>query len=381
MKMSLLLAMSLFSLISFASDHIDGPVTTKHAASDITDLFAFPSPDRPGSLTVILNTYPLVPSNGHFADKIDYQILIRPASIGSTITTKNEVVISCKFFTPYDHDLHSVECKSSGKFFSGKAKVNVLEPMKAGEAIRVYAGNRSDPFFFNSDWAKSISDKGVLPPPANSNTMDMINVLSIVINIDVQTLFGDAKILAVAAQTLTDSGRLDRVGRPEITNVSLNARDKADLRDSFNHEIPFQNSSSFTDKYKVRLLNNITFYDSIDGKTDWNQGQKDILASVLVDDFLVVDVSKPCAKNSFLEIERSIVEGGSHQTCGGRRPNDDIMDVLYRLYFNAGKGALVSDGVNAPYRPISHQFPYLAGPDLSLKAKIKAAAGRILIGL
>ncbi len=379
MKTSLLIMMSFFSLLSFASDHIDGPVTTKHAASDITDLFAYPSPDQPGSLTVILNTYPLVPSNGHFADKIDYQILIRSASIGSSISTKNEVVISCKFFTPYDHDLHSVECKSSGKVLSGKAKVNALAPFKAGQPIRVYAGNRSDPFFFNADWAKSISDKGILPPAPNSNTMDMINVLSIVINLDVQAMFGNDRIFAVAAQTLTDSGRLDRVGRPEITNVSLNARDKSDLRDSFNQETPFQNSTTFSNNYKVRLLNNISFYDKIDGKVDWNQAQKELLANILVDDFLVVDMSKPCSKNSFLEIERSLVEGGSHQTCGGRRPQDDIMDVLYRLYFNAGKGALISDGVNAPYRPATNKFPYLSEPDLSFKAKLKAAAGRILL--
>src|SRR5881397_1943328 len=36
----------------FASDHIDGPITTKHKVGDLTDLFAFPTPNASGSLTL-----------------------------------------------------------------------------------------------------------------------------------------------------------------------------------------------------------------------------------------------------------------------------------------------------------------------------------------
>ncbi|MGF7473707.1 DUF4331 family protein, partial [Salmonella enterica subsp. enterica serovar Minnesota] len=76
----LLLALSFNSL---ASDHIDGPVTAKHAVSDITDFYAYPSTEKSGFLTIILNSYPFVPANGHFADKVTYQIMIREAQVGT----------------------------------------------------------------------------------------------------------------------------------------------------------------------------------------------------------------------------------------------------------------------------------------------------------
>ena len=63
-----------------ASDHIDGPVTTAHRVADLSDLYAFPTPGRPGSLTIILNAYPLVPRDGHFSDKVSYGILVRRAA-------------------------------------------------------------------------------------------------------------------------------------------------------------------------------------------------------------------------------------------------------------------------------------------------------------
>ena len=35
---------------------------------------------------------------------------------------------------------------------------------------------------------------------------------------------------------------------------------------------------------------------------------------------MVVDVSKPYAEDSYFEIERALLKGASHETCGGRRP-------------------------------------------------------------
>ncbi len=382
MKAALIFALTL-SFNSFGSDHIDGPVTTGHAAGDITDLFAFPSPSKPGFLTVVLNTYPFVPSNGHFADKVSYQILIREAKTGSVILTSKGMDFSCSFYTPYDHDLHSVECKSSAGV-SAKAKVNSVKPFVAGNSLQVFAGLRSDPFFFNADWAKAVSNKGVVNPPSNSNTMDQLNILSIVLDIDVKAHFGSAHsdVLALAAQTMTQDTptspkrRLDRVGRPEITNVTMNARDKEDLRDLYNLEAPFTNSQTALPKYKTRISNNISFYDKIDGKEDWSREAKEQIVSLLADDFLVIDLSKPCSGNNFLEIEKSIVAGKPHQTCGGRKLNDDVMDTLFGYYFNADKSPARNDGVKAPYRAISNTFPYLAEPDTSISAKLKALAAR-----
>ncbi len=382
MKAALILALTL-TFNSFGSDHIDGPVTTGHAAGDITDLFAFPSPEKPGFLTVVLNSYPFVPSNGHFADKVNYQILIREAKTGSQILTSKGVDFFCSFYTPYDHSLHTVECKSSIGT-SAKAKIDQVKPLAPGNTLQVFAGQKSDPFFFNADWAKAASNKGLINPPATANTMDQLNILSIVLEIDVKAHFGSvhSDVLAIAGQTMTQDTptsakrRLDRVGRPEITNVTMNARDKEDLRDFYNLEAPFYNSQSAIPKYKTRISNNIIFYDKMDGKEDWSTDAKDKLVNLLIDDFLVIDLSKPCSGNNFLEIEKSILSGKAHQTCGGRKLTDDVMDSLFGYYINAGKTPAGNDGVKVPYRAISNKFPYLGEADNSAGAKFKALMAR-----
>jgi Domain of unknown function (DUF4331) len=41
------------------SHHISGTRAMAEPAADITDLFAFPSPEQPGRLVLVLNTLPL----------------------------------------------------------------------------------------------------------------------------------------------------------------------------------------------------------------------------------------------------------------------------------------------------------------------------------
>ena len=156
----------------------------------------------------------------------------------------------------------------------------------------------------------------------------------------------------------------------------MNARDREDLRDFYNLEAPFHNSQSALPKYKTRISNNISFYDKLDGKEDWSRESKETLVSLLADDFLVIDLSKPCSGNNFLEIEKSIVAGKPHQSCGGRKLSDDVMDSLFGYYINAGKSPAGNDGVNGPFRASSDKFPYLGNPDTSISAKLKALLAR-----
>ena len=51
------------------SDHISGPRALADPIADITDVYAFPSPERPGRLVLVMNTLPFakpsdVPSEG-----------------------------------------------------------------------------------------------------------------------------------------------------------------------------------------------------------------------------------------------------------------------------------------------------------------------------
>jgi len=86
---------------------------------------------------------------------------------------------------------------------------------------------------------------------------------------------------------------------------------------------------------------------------------------------MVVDGSKPYTEDSYLEIERALLKGASHETCGGRTPNDDIADTFLTMLVNAGNGPRISDGVDGQAVPASRAFPYLAPPELNPPAKIQ----------
>ena len=370
-----------------ASDHIDGPITTKHAVTDITDLFVFPTPNTPGSLTLILNAYPFAPSYAHFPERVVYTFFIRKARISSGgghpgFETSEEVRLSCEFKTP-EHSKHTVTCKSSSGF---QATSLVNETSSKGD-FRVFAGLRSDPFFLNGKWAARVSTRGVVPPAPNSNSMISLNVLSIVINIEMSKLFSDAPpwLLAVAASSTTQDDatapvrQLDRIGRPEITNIAMVAKGSNDLRDAFNKEPPFSSFSNDS-PYRARLRANIGFYDRIDGKVDWPDGDKEALVDLLLNDFLVIDLRNPSGSCDFFEIEKALLEGREHTSCGGRKPADDIIDTLLTYYINRGRGPAVRDGADKPEKAVSDDFPYLARPSTGLWTKAKAAFARWYFG-
>src|SRR5262249_12095587 len=105
--------------------------------------------------------------------------------------------------------------------------------------------------------------------------------------------------------------------------------------------------------------------DGLDGKVDWppQPDGSHPLTELLLADYLIVDVAKSYAEDSYLEIERALLDGRAHTTCGGRSLNDDFIDTMYTLIVNANRGPRVSDGVDQATVRASREFPYLAPPN------------------
>src|SRR5262249_10147917 len=165
--------------------------------------------------------------------------------------------------------------------------------------------------------------------------------------------------------------RIERIGRPEIKNVILQRKEydqvnrDMELRDIYNLEDAFHMSKDYRGAYRARLNANLAVSDRLDGKTDWPldaQGNHP-LTELLLADYLVVDVTKPYAEDSFFEIERAVIAGRTHTSCGGRSLNDDMMDTLYTLMINAGNGPRIRDGVDQATVPASRSVPYLGPPN------------------
>src|SRR5215208_7253854 len=93
------------------SHHISGPRAVAEPIADITDLYAFPSPERPGHLVLALNTLPFAPPSARFSDALLYRFRLRELKrndngAGSPFSPLNEdeILIDCVFSTPEPED-------------------------------------------------------------------------------------------------------------------------------------------------------------------------------------------------------------------------------------------------------------------------------------
>lgn len=56
------------------SDHGSGPRALADSTIDITDMYVFPSPERPGALALVLNAVPFAGLTARFSDVVDYSL-------------------------------------------------------------------------------------------------------------------------------------------------------------------------------------------------------------------------------------------------------------------------------------------------------------------
>jgi hypothetical protein len=245
------------------------------------------------------------------------------------------------------------------------------------DGLRVFAGLRSDPFFMDVPaWRESVISGRLAFKPAGSNSLEGFNVLSVVVEVDGAPLLqaGGGPLFAVVGETVVAGKlpiRIERVGRPEMKNVMLVWKDydpvnrDLELRDIYNLEDAFHLGKDYRGAYRARLNANLAVFDHLDGKTDWPLGADGThpLTELLLADYLVVDVSRPYSEDSFLEIERAVLQRRAHATCGGRSLNEDTMDTLYTLLISGGTGPRIGDGVDQATVPAGRVFPYLAPPN------------------
>jgi len=345
-------------------------------------VYAFPSPERAGRLTLVLNTLPFAQPSALFSDGLVYRFRLRPLTAGAAgdprpfAVADGELAFDCVFSNPATGDGQEGVCTTpSGDTVS--FRVND-ERGGSGHGVRVFAGPRWDPFILDAPAAlKTIATGELAFTDPGAIYMDGKNVLSLVVEVDCARFLDGAELVGVVAETRTRgrfSVRIERVGRPEVKNLMLGPmqfdpvnRD-LEIRDLYNMEDGFELGEGYLGAYRARLNANLAFWDGLDGKTDWpadGDGTHPLTELVLAD-YLAVDVSKPYAEHgSFLEIERAARDGRPHETCGGRALNDDVMDTIFTLMISGGNGPVIRDGVDQSTRPASRGFPYLspANPD------------------
>ena len=362
------------------SDHISGPRALAEPIADITDVYAFPSPETPGDLVLVINTLPFAPPDGRFSDGLIYRFRLRPLTpagrppgSGPFDVGTEELVFDCVFSDQSPGaGPQSGLCRTPA---GDEVAFGVGDPEGGkGAGVRVFAGPRWDPFILDAPAAlRTIATGKLAFTDPSAIFLDGKNVLSIVVELDCAHLLGrQAGLVGVLAETLTRGRlniRIERTGRPEVKNLLLGPKQfdpvnrDLEIRDIYNMEDGFHLADGYLGAYRARLNANLAFWDGLDGTVDWpadDHGDHPLTELVLAD-HLVVDIGKPYQEHgSFLEIEQAALAGQEHRTCGGRALNDDVMDTFFTLLVNAGTGRVIRDGVDRSSRPASRVFPYLS---------------------
>src|SRR5882724_9923499 len=379
------------------SDHNSSPRGVAEPAIDIGDLYVFPSPSRPGQLVLVMSVFPNAQPESLFSDAASYRFRVRPVTIPSSgpgsrfEVGADQYDITCTFAAPVTTDDAGNPVQEGVCALPNGATVPFrVNDERGAEApgARVYAGLRMDPLFIDGvGYVQTLATRHVAFQENGTNTADGWNILGIVVELDVATMFERAPgtLFGVAGETVTAGKfpvRLERFGRVFAKNQLLGEygvdavnRD-LDLRELYNQEDAFQLAPYYLGAYRARLNANLTVLDGIDGKIDWplQPDGTHPLTELYLGDYQVVDVAKPYAENSYLEIEQAMLQGRAHETCGGRSLNDDAVDTSLTFVVTGGNGERISDGVDEATVRASDSFPYLAPPNPD-----PVAAGRVLV--
>jgi hypothetical protein len=367
------------------SDHIDGPRSIGDPAIDVTDLYAFTSPENADRTVLVANVFPSAGTNAMFSNVVNHSVVVRRATVAGLgdaakfRTGDEEYRFDCRFgaLEPGGSGTKPVQ-RGTCSLPNGQVLHFVVNDEKGAStpdgAFRVYAGLRSDPFFLGWLWLPTELKK--IP-----NLLQHDNVLCIVIEFDARRVLDPSKgsLFGVVAETapLPRAGdfarpppRFDWIGRPEHTNMRLNnpaVTGTGDLRDLWNQQTPFAIDSELQPVFRKRLIDSLTDYDMRDGKADWTPAALAASANVFLDDFLLFDLAKPITDASFLEIEKSTLNGHAYQTGGGRTLDANVIDILMTWMVNHDKGELMQGGATGATQPGGKAFPYLVPPNAQLQ--------------
>jgi hypothetical protein len=364
------------------SDHVDGPRSIGDPTADLTDLFAFISPERPSRTILAACVFPKAGEDAMFSNAIEYSIVVRRVTVAG-------IGLSARFQpaeaeTRFSFRFQTLERDDSGNPFQRGVctlpdgrKVAVTVNDESGvwtpeRDVRVFAGLRSDPFYLAWD----IGRLKRLP-----NLLQHTNVLSMVVEFEgglldpaKGSLFGAVAETVPIRRPPTPLGypapRIDWVGRPEQTNMRFNnpaMEGIVDLRDLWNQQTPFAISKALEPVFLQRLKDSFAVWDGLDGKTDWTPERLAANANVFLDDFLVFDIAKPITDDSHLEIEKSTLDGRPYRTGGGRTVNANVIDILLTWLVNRDR-EFIQGGATGATKPGMEVFPYLATPNRELEA-------------
>jgi hypothetical protein len=371
------------SMSLFASDHEDGPALTPK--SDIVDFYTFTAYEQK-KLVLIMTVESQAEEDARLDPNIEYKFRLKPVQVAvqgsgeqkqwKIETSAEETTVSCKAGIPNTNQ--SITCKVVAKSCgddcpSATTSFNQLDKSNSDEQFKIYTGNVKDPFFsdvFRVRKRRPRNRQARFAAPA-INVFKKKSTMGIVVELPISILGGNRKFGVVAETFEIDSHeqthghshgkRVDRMGNVEVTNFILCFRPitkagidlpkirpvafncpASDLyiKDWYNQDDAFALTESHADSYKEFFKRGLTLLDGMDSKFkapyDWSNESNPFIKLLTYSDYLIVDTSKTCIgkKNTYLDVQMSVYFGVENQSCGGRLPNDDTIDILQTVLIN-----------------------------------------------
>lgn len=138
----LLLSLGITPIPSFAADHVDGPRASADPAADITDVFAWMSPNA-SDVYLVMGLVRNATTESRFSDSVQYVFrTTSQASYGASSSRSVDVI--CQFDAA-----QTIECwVGNDDYVTGDAS-SVSGLSSTSGRVKVFAGLRNDAFFFN----------------------------------------------------------------------------------------------------------------------------------------------------------------------------------------------------------------------------------------
>jgi hypothetical protein len=390
-----------------ASSHREAPLIAEDPSGDNTDLYAFRSPDKPNTLTIVSNWIPgedpaAGPNWYTFSPSARYNI-----KIDRTGDARPDVTYSFHFKTPtgplfLGNTSQPFTVTRNGKVWAkGTTPPNNIGPRLLGflgvksynaavaksivskGGVKVFAGQRDDAFYgdigaifdlLGFRKAGTTGNKG-----GGKDFFAGYNVHAIALQIPIGQLDNRRHTIGIWASTdrqnVTVGGKLvrgwtqvSRLGNPLINEVVI----PTSLKDQWNRGEPAQDArylKYYTEPLLAATIN--TVYKL--GVPD--KGRDDLVAVLLTGipnvtftgsrlaDMLRINLAVPVTPAG--KVSRMGVLGGDNQGWpNGRRLGDDVIDIAERAVAGFLKGTKLplGDGVNSGDVRSLGAFPYEAHP-------------------
>ena len=390
---------------STASSHREAPLISEDPTADNTDLYAFRSPDKPNTFTIVSNWIPgedpaAGPNYYTFSQTARYNIYIDRNGDG-----RPDATYTFRFKTPtgpyfLGNTQQTWTATRNGRAWAtGQTPIDNIGPRFNGfvgvknyeetaektivqrGGVSIFAGQRDDPFFAD---VGAIFDLVAIRKAGTTGNMgggkDFLsgyNVHTIALQIPISQVDTKSHVIGVWSSTdrqnVTVNGKLhrgwtqvSRLGNPLINEVVI----PTGLKDYWNRTSPAHDAQFkkyYTTPILAAVLNKLY-------KLGVQETNRSDLVAVLGTGIPKVTYTGPTFADE-LRLNLSIpptahpnrmgvLAGDNAGYPNGRRLGDDVVDISEQAVagFLLGKKVPLGDGVNSNDKPFLTHFPYVATP-------------------